>query len=193
MNDDDGSVLKDILGGMPERYSEIIGRYRNVVLAIVAKRIPGQDVELVMQDIFIRVYNSLGTFSGGSPLGHWISRIAVRGCCDYWRGHGRHGQRAEPHPDVDYGEWLDQVCAESSRERFEELAAGRETREVLHWALGCLSADDRALMETVYYDGWPLAEAAAAFGWSLAKTKVKAMRAKHKMRKIIEELLEKRK
>jgi DNA-directed RNA polymerase specialized sigma24 family protein len=53
-----------------------------------------------------------------------------------------------------------------------------------------LTPEDRILIELVYWEGWKLKDAAVSFGWGVPKTKVRAMRAKQKLRKQIEKMIE---
>jgi RNA polymerase sigma-70 factor (ECF subfamily) len=65
-----------------------------------------------------------------------------------------------------------------------------EGKEVLHYALERISAEDRMVLSLVHLEGLPVKEAAELLGWSVVKTKVRAHRARREMRKIIAELME---
>jgi DNA-directed RNA polymerase specialized sigma24 family protein len=56
-------------------------------------------------------------------------------------------------------------------------------------ALTGLSPEDRTLVELVYFEDMPIKEAAAVLEKSVTATKVKAMRARQKMRSLIETYL----
>ena len=131
-------------------------------------------------------FRSLGTYEAVQPFEHWLARIVRRRCCDYWRERERRCRTEtvsidEPeHSGVDFaisGEGRKKMICEHARE---DVAAA------VHRALGKLNAEDRALMEAVYFEDVPLKEMAATLGWSRVKTKVRAHRARHKLRVIME-------
>src|SRR5574340_22624 len=81
----DNEIIKRILHGNIDEFELLLKRYQDFVFNIVKKHIPPQMVEEIASNVFIRVYNSLATFTGGTPFKHWLSKIAVRTCYDYWR------------------------------------------------------------------------------------------------------------
>ena len=67
--------------------------------------------------------------------------------------------------------------------------ARQDAAELVQRALAALDAEDRALMEGFYFEDVPLKEMSATLGWSLVKTKVRAHRARRKLRTIIQAIL----
>jgi DNA-directed RNA polymerase specialized sigma24 family protein len=91
-------------------------------------------------------------------------------------------------PDDEHLEWLEKVCSSDSIEKFAALSRRREAKELVEWCLRQMQPEDRALLEMIYFEDWLLKDAAAALGWGIAKTKIRAMRAKAKMKQIIAKL-----
>ncbi len=58
-------------------------------------------------------------------------------------------------------------------------------QEVLEWALGKLSAEDRMVLELVYLEGLSCKEAAKQLGWTLANVKVRSFRSRNKLKKLL--------
>lgn len=187
---DDAASIRRVLDGDVDVFAELIERHRNHVFSIVAGRVAADAVEEVAQDVFVDAYRSLRTYSARKPFEHWIARIALRRCCDYWRRQRRTRETAVSQLGEEQRDWLDHIGAGASAANFEREMARQECREILDWLLERLDADDRMLIDLVYLSGLPLKEAAATMEWSLANTKVRAMRARKKMRRLIEELLE---
>jgi RNA polymerase sigma-70 factor (ECF subfamily) len=77
-----------------------------------------------------------------------------------------------------------------SSENHYDTANRKELKEILDWTLKKLSAEDRTLVEIIYFEGSSLKEAAKVLDWGLSKTKVRAMRARHKMRKILKQIIQ---
>lgn len=187
---EDWVTIKAILGGDKDRYAELMERHKDIVCAIVGRRIPGRDSIETVQEVFIRAYDSLPGFSGTSPFRNWLSRIAVRTCCDYWRKNEKL-RRNITAPDEEHQQWLENVTHSGSMERFEQHNNRNSAAELLEWTMVRLDPDDRTLVELVYFEDQPLKEVAAYFKWGLPKTKIRAMRARQKMKKLIQSLMEK--
>ncbi len=187
---EDWVTVKAILGGDKDRYAELMTRHKDLVCAIVGRRIPGRDAGDMVQEVFVRAYSSLPGFSGSSPFRNWLSRIAVRTCCDYWRKNEKLRCQITA-PGEEHQQWLEQVTSGNSVEHFEQHNDRKTAAEMLEWTLTRMEPDDRTLIELVYFEDQPLKEVAAYFKWGLPKTKIRAMRARQKMKKIIQSLMEK--
>jgi RNA polymerase sigma-70 factor (ECF subfamily) len=128
----------------------------------------------------------LPRFRGTKPFKHWLAKIAIRRCHDFWREY--YQRREVPvsaiSPECQF--WLDHLLSDHSLEEAKERL---EARDLLNWALGQLSAVDRIVLTLTYLDECSLAEAAALLGWSIARVKIQAYRARHKLRKILVKIL----
>jgi len=185
----DSEIISRVIRGDVNAFELLVGRYRALVFSIVLKHVPAEKAEDVAQDAFLEAFRSLSSFAEKSPFLHWLARITVRCCYDFWRGH-RHREIPVSSLSEDSEEWLDQVLAARSREVFEREASRREASEVLAYALGKLSPEDRMVLTLVHLDGHPVKEAAELLGWSVVSVKVRAHRSRQKLRKIISNLLD---
>ncbi|GAA4800909.1 sigma-70 family RNA polymerase sigma factor [Olivibacter ginsenosidimutans] len=70
-------LVAKIVSGNVKAFELLIKRYEKLVLHMVSKMIScDEDVHDVCQDVFIKVYHQLHTFSFQSKLSTWIARIA---------------------------------------------------------------------------------------------------------------------
>jgi len=145
----------------------------------VAGKVPRQEAPEVVHEVFIRAFVSLPGYRPEKPLSHWLSTLAVRACHDFWRERYRRKDSAEAALSLD----LDDRRETPNRTagQFEAF----ESWQLLDWALGHLSPGDRMAVTLVHLEGWTMAEAARALGWSETVLKVRAFRARRKLRKII--------
>ena len=148
------------------------------------------DVEFVAQDVFVSAFRSLNMYKPRQPFEHWLLRIARRRCYDYWRQRQRRHEMPSTCLSEEQFQWLDCVSVGLSREVFERECEREEAAEVVHRALARLSPEDRVLVECMYFEELPIKEVAATLGWSLSKAKVRAFRARKKLRQIVERLLD---
>ncbi len=178
--EDDASIVHQVLEGDVNAFEHLMNRYRNLVLAIVKKHVPYDQVEDTAQDVFLRSYRSLPTFKGTS-FGHWLSVIAVRSCYDFWREHYKSRELAMSSLTEEHEAWLNATLFENSSQSFSEAGLQKEAREILDWALDRLSAEDRMVLELVYFEGHSVKEAAELLGWSTANVKVRLFRSRKKL------------
>jgi RNA polymerase sigma-70 factor, ECF subfamily len=187
----DGEVIDRILGGEVDAFEHLMDRYGEHVARIAGKRVPWGDAGEVVQDIFVRAYMSLSSYAGRGDFKWWLSKIAERACHDYWRE--RYKRREQPVSALseDQAKRLARAASERSARAHADGAAGRDARELLSWALGRLSSEDRAVLELVSIEERPVAEAAELLGWSVVNVKVRAYRSRKKLRAILERLIAK--
>jgi RNA polymerase sigma-70 factor (ECF subfamily) len=179
---DDASVIRTILNGNNNSFEILMDRYQDLVSRIVRNHVPHNDAPEVAHDVFVQAYQSLGSFKGTGAFKHWLSKIAVRCCHDFWRNHyNRKEKLVSPFPD-DCRNWLDHLLVDQSPGSYVDRV---EARDLLQWALGHLSATERTVLTLTHLDEYPVAEAAELLGWSVIRTKVQSHRARKKLRKIL--------
>lgn len=189
-NFDDAAAVRRVLDGAVDVFELLVHRHSAKIGRIAASRVRPEDIEDVTHQVFVQAFKSLSSFSGKSPFENWLSKLAVHCCHDYWRLKLREPAIfARPGRELNYQAWLDKVSAAYSDSDQAEAAKLEETQLALEQAMLRLDAEERWLLESHYYEAMPLKEAAATLGWSLVKTKVKAMRARMKLRKSIDELI----
>ena len=128
-----------------------------------------EDVEEAAQESFLTAWNRLSTYRGDAPFEHWLTRVCLNQCYQILR-------RKRP-PTVELDEQLDSA-AEAS-----DPGAALE----LDRLLGRLAPIDRFVLLLLDGEGWSVAEIAERVGWSKANVKVRAFRARRKLRKLLED------
>ncbi len=185
----DEVLVEMVLKGNKSAFETLMIRHRSPVTRIIAGRVPADRVEELLQDTFIRAYKSLSGFSGKKPLAHWLSVIAVRACLDFWRKAYRNKEVPISQLGEDAVNWLSSVPAEGRGEPDSAGSSEAEAAEVLEWAMNRLSANERMVLSLTHLEGYSTGEAAELLGWSRSNVKVKAFRARNKLRALINTLL----
>lgn len=169
------------------------------VAADLVRRLPSRgDVQEVAQDAFVRLYRALPGYRFSSPLRPFVLAISRRAAADFFRRRYRSREtafsafaagNADEFDETDE-ERIDRLHAASGGFGESADAADRaeEANELVYRALAGLSPDDRALVTLVELEDVPLAEAAERLGCSLAAVKVRAFRARKRLKKILETL-----
>ena len=174
-------IIERVLHGEIDRFAELITRYRQHVLKIVSGHVPAGQVAEVAHDVFVRAYRSLSRFSKQVPFEHWLSRLAVRTCYDFWRTHRRTDVPLST-LTADQAGWLDRALAAESDAQFQAATACGAARWTLDWALAQLSPENRLVLTLVYLESRSVREAADLLGWSVVNVKVRCHRARQKLR-----------
>src|ERR1700749_1701304 len=78
MEGNDHSIVRAVLAGDKEAYGALV-RAHSATVFRVAFRITGNEgeAEEIVQEAFLRGYQRLENYEGGSTFGTWIYRIAV--------------------------------------------------------------------------------------------------------------------
>jgi RNA polymerase sigma-70 factor (ECF subfamily) len=185
----DAELVERVIQGDVDTFECLLERYQSRVFGIVATRVPRRDLEEVAHDAFVRAYTSLASFEGRGEFVAWLSKIALRACHDYWRE--VYHRREQPLSDLSEAQLtsLARLAADRSNRAHGEGASANEARSLLAWAMGKLSAEDRAVLELVHIEERPVKEAAELLGWSVVNVKVRAYRSRKKLRAILEKLI----
>ncbi len=199
----DAEIVKRVLDGDVNAFAILLKRHKELVLRVVSRHMEYDMVEETAHEVFVRAYKSLPTFEQKGDFKNWLSVIAVRACRDYWRKAYRNKEVPMSGLSDSHREWLENTVAGASLENHGENRLEnhrgdpahnprKEAREVLDWALGKLSADDRMVLELVYLEERSAKETAKLTGLSVANVKVRSFRAKRKLKKLLEGLSKKR-
>lgn len=172
---EDAAAVRKVLDGDVDAFEILVEKYKNLVFSVVGRRVPEADAPDIAHEVFLKAYRSLGSLSDPALFKSWLMTLAARTCCDYWR-------KSKGFVMVSIDE------SEQDNLPDERGGRGESEKELLNYVMEKLTSEEKTLIEMIYFEERSLKESAAVFGWGLANTKVKAMRARHKMRKIIQEL-----
>jgi RNA polymerase sigma-70 factor (ECF subfamily) len=181
----DSQIIAQVLSGRVNLFEELIVRHQDQVAAIVAGKVPPERTAEVAHEVFVRSFKSLRNFRGDSPFQHWLSSIAVRACRDFWRGQYRNRETPLSALSQEAQAWLESQDGAASGGQGPNPTDSFETKELIDWALGQLKPDDRLVLTLTYLEDKSVSETAELMGISQANVKIKAMRARGKLRKII--------
>ena len=187
----EAELIARVRAGEVNAFEPLITRHRQQVLAIAARHVPAAEVAATAQDVFVRAFLSLKGYRAEQPFGHWLARIAVRACCDFWRQRKRTPEMVAAPLDGEPLEWLEQMTQSAAREAYDKDVERRAAAEVLDRALARLSATERMTVTLLHRDGYSIRDIAGQLGWTVARVKVTAFRARRKLRRWLDTALRK--
>jgi RNA polymerase sigma-70 factor, ECF subfamily len=158
-----------------------------LVIKLVRAHLPRRTSEEdLAQTIFMKIFANLDQYSGAVPLEHWVSRIAINACLNQLRL-----ERVRPEL-----RWAD--LSEEEAYVLQSLAATSEevhpdqhfaSKELVEKLLERLSPDDRLVIQLLHLEGRSIEEIKKITGWNGPLIKVRAFRARHKLRDHLAKLM----
>lgn len=140
--------------------------------------------EDLMQDVYLRVFGKLDQFRGDMPLEHWVSRIALNACLDRLR-------RQKARPELrwsDLHESEQALLAETPEPGAEDETDLLAAREVVERLLQALPPADAWLLRELELKGRSLGEICQETGWNGGLARIRAFRARRRMKALFEKL-----
>jgi RNA polymerase sigma factor (sigma-70 family) len=164
---------EDAAGALVERL------YPTVLKSIRCHLPPRTSEEDLTQAVFAKIFKSLHQFSGGVPLEHWVSRITINTCLNQLKH-----ERGRPELRMsDLSEEQEAVVQHLACTTAELPGdQGRNARELVERLLAPLRPDDRLVITLLHLEERSVKEVSRMTGWTVSLVKVKAFRARRKMR-----------
>ena len=182
---EDRDVVEAVRQGDTASFEVLIRKYQPRVFATARRNARREEeVEDIVQEIFIKAYQKIGTFRGDAPFEHWLMRLAVRTCYDFLRAHRRNReQRFSDLSDAE-DDWLERFVAEPGPAPEDADAA----RALVNRLLEMLTPKARLIITLLEIEERSVKEIAELTGWSVPLVKVRAFRARAEMRKCLQRL-----
>jgi RNA polymerase sigma-70 factor (ECF subfamily) len=182
MEPTDAELIAAVIRGDTASFEPLLRKYQPRVFA-TARRYARREseVEDIVQEVFIKAFQKLGSFRGEAPFEHWLMRLAVRTCYDFLRAHQRNRETSFTELSQPETDWLDQFVVDPGAAAENAAAA----RQLIQRILDRLSPSARLVITLLEIEERPVKEIAQITGWSVPLVKVRAFRARAEMRKIL--------
>jgi len=174
--------------GDESAFAEIVRRYSPRVFSVASRFFRQRSlVEEAAQEVFLKAYTQLGSFEGRGSFEGWLTRIATNTCLNIVRGAKRRPEFTVSDLTDDEQSWLDQQSAgDGEQPSVENSVVATDLADRL---LSVLSPEDQQTLLMIDGEQASIKEVAEATGWSESKVKVRAFRARKKVREAMEKLL----
>lgn len=165
---DEAALVEASRRGDGDAFGELVRRHQRRVFRLAGRFFRRrEDVEEAAQETFLIAWRRLSTYRARAPFEHWLTRVCLN-CCYAALKKGR----LEEAP----------LEREPSDPRVPDPAAAMEVERLLR----SLSPEDRFILLLLDGEGWSVAEIAEQVGWSRVNIKVRAHRARKKLRRLLE-------
>lgn len=152
-------------------YRENVGRVFAVCIRMVGN---SQRAEELTQDVFVRIWEMIGSFRGESAFSSWLHRVAVNVVLVDIRSSKRYQSRVESTDDLEQHDQEDRQRFQGERLDLEQAIAG-------------LPPQARAIFILHDIEGFKHEEIAEQMGLAVGTTKAQLHRARRLLREVLEQ------
>jgi RNA polymerase sigma-70 factor (ECF subfamily) len=186
----DAELAKFSVQGDEAAFGEIVRRYSPRVFSFSSRFFRRYDlVEEAAQEVFLKAFTQLKNFEGRGSLEGWLTRITVTTCINILRATKPQNELTVSDLSDDETAWLENTLLNASSSTYKSEEDKLIAADLVSRVMETLPADDSLILQMIDGEGASIKEASAATGWSESKVKIKAFRARRKMREIVEKLL----
>jgi RNA polymerase sigma-70 factor (ECF subfamily) len=162
-------------------FSQVVTAYRRRILGTISRLIGRpEDVEDVGQEVFLRLYFSLGQLRTPEVFEPWLYRLTVNACYDYLRKSKRRLESRMADLSDQQVLMADAVAGfKASLDETERL----RVRDTVNGMLSAVSEEDRILLTMKEVEGLSLKELEGVYGVNENALKVRLFRARQRVLK----------
>jgi RNA polymerase sigma-70 factor (ECF subfamily) len=177
----DNEIIRRAQRGDDVAFNQLVQAYRKRILGTIARLIGRpEDVEDVGQEVFLRLYFSLGQLRTAEVFEPWLYRLTVNAAYDYLRKQKRRGESRMA--DLSEEQVLLADAAEGGRVEGEHHRKAK-IRDIVEALLSNVSEEDRILLSLKEIEGLTLKELANVYEVNENALKVRLFRARQRVLK----------
>ncbi len=164
-------------------FDELVRLYDQHVLRLVMKVVQSpEEAKDLYQDVFLKVYRSLGRFRFESRFSTWLYRIVMNVCFDHLRRQRTREEVQSPAAEEGQTEYFQTVPDDQPVGDPERVLRSGEIRRRIQKALSCLAPRERMVFELRHFQGMKLRAIGELCGTSEETAKNSLFRATRKLR-----------
>lgn len=179
---EDLKYIDSILAGDTDAFTALVNKYKDMVFTIIVKIVGNEaDAEELSQDVFLKVYHSLGSFKRESRFSTWIYRIAYNAAITKIRKKKQEIQTLNHEVVENYtqDDILENVYALTPQQQKSFIDKG----------LASLPEDDYVMITLYHKEDCSVKEISEITGLSESNVKVKLHRIRKRLQKELNQLM----
>ena len=159
----DATLVARTKAGDVNAFGELVNRHQRAICGVVSRMVDDRDdVDDIVQEIFVQAYRSIGRFRGDSAFSTWVYRIAVNMTIKQMKKIKLRQASSLDDPVSALGEQLAADC-----DRPDELAERRAADQALKDAVAKLPEMHQEVVVLHYFQDCSCDEIAKAMGCSV--------------------------
>ncbi|HLA12932.1 MAG TPA: sigma-70 family RNA polymerase sigma factor [Pyrinomonadaceae bacterium] len=176
--------------GDESAFAEIMRRYSPRVFNFANRFFRERSqVEDAAQEVFLKAFTELRSFEGRGSLEGWLTRITTNTCLNMLRSSKRRPELKSSDLTEDESGWLEGQMAGLASEQHKSVERSMVAADLAGRVLATLPPEDQLVLTMMDGEDASVKEIVKLTGWSESKVKVKAFRARRRMREAVEQLL----
>jgi RNA polymerase sigma-70 factor (ECF subfamily) len=178
----EAEMIAAVLKGDTASFEPLVEKYSPRLFATARRYARHEsEVEDIVQQVWLKAFEKLGSFRGEAPFEHWLMRVAIRTCYDSLRAHQRSREKTFSELTEPEEDWLDRFVSQPDAADENAEAA----RQLVERVLEQLSPPARLIITLQEIEGRSVKEVSKLTGWSVPLVKVRAFRARAEMRRVL--------
>jgi RNA polymerase sigma-70 factor, ECF subfamily len=149
-------------------------------------------VEEAAQEVFLKAFTQLKNFENRGSFEGWLTRITVNTCINILRRTRSANELTMSDLTTDETGWLEDKLMNSSPPVHSSAEDRLIAADLVGRVLDSLPPEDAAVLTMMESEGYSVKEICDLTGWNESKVKVKAFRARRRMREALEKLSRKK-
>jgi RNA polymerase sigma-70 factor (ECF subfamily) len=184
---EEAALVRRVQAGDELAFREVVERYQSKVFSVIYGILRNHnDAEDIAQQVFAKVYFSIGNFDFRSSVLTWIYKITVNECYDYLRKKKVRKLVYESDFSAEDAKRLE--ASEPATDQQPGIDTRLANRDLVMQLLDKVSAEDRNLILLKEVEGHSVEELAGLTGLNENTVKVKLFRTRQKLLKAAERL-----
>lgn len=178
----DDQIIQSVLDGNTRNFEILVNRYKNRLVNFINKMISDyEEAQNIAQDVFIKIYETLGRYRMENSFQSFIFTIAKNLTLNYIKKSKRTIFFSQLFTKNDEDRHLDYSYDAPQETNFDDRAKDRMLME----ALEQLKENQRLALVLKVYVGFSYQQIADVTGWTIPKIETLISRAKTQLKKII--------
>ena len=175
-------AVEAVLAGERAAFRVLVERHHRGVQAMMQRFVHNAaDAEDLAQSAFVAAFDALGGFDVEQRFSTWVYRIAINLAKDHLKSKKR-TESALPSEEVRDAAFAGRI------EATDEATMARQRRALLERAMATLSVEDREILVLKDLEELPFEEIRALTGRPVTALKIRAVRARARLRQALEKL-----
>lgn len=180
----DDHLIERTLDGDENAFESLMLRHHRRIFSIARRFFKSREtVEDIVQETFSKAFFSLATYRRGATFEQWLAKIAVNNCYDELRKRKKRSESLITDLSTDEEGWLQSKLSQTAFEIYLSESEKGIAAEISNKLLSTLSPEDRLVLTLLHAENNSIKEISQITGWSEAKVKIRAFRARHSMRR----------
>lgn len=179
-------LVKKCAEGDEQAFDVLVKTYQTKIINIAYGMLQDrEEANDIAQEVFIKLYRKIGSFSGEASLDTWIHRVTVNASLDVLRKRGRRVRTVPLETENDDAQTVELPVADD-RSSPEKVTLQNERRRMLLEAIGRLGEKYRSVLVLREFEDLDYEQIATVLDISVGTVKSRLNRAREKLRNLLE-------